>query len=80
MTGIAATFIESEVPMIELPPQVIEKDGKKEFVVLPFEEFLRIEEELADYQDLQLLRAAKQEEGEVPSLSLSEVKAELGLS
>ena len=66
--------------MFELHPQVIEKDGKKEFVVLPFEEFLRIEEVLESYQDLQILRAAKEEEGDAPTLSLSEVKAELKLT
>ena len=65
-------------PTLELHPQIIEKDGEKQFVVLPFEEFLRVEEELADYHDLQELRAAKQKEGGAPTLSLSEVKAELG--
>jgi hypothetical protein len=66
--------------MVELHPQILEKDGKKEFVVLPYEEFVRIEEELADYHDLQALRAAKKEEGEAPTLSLSEVEADLGLT
>lgn len=64
--------------MAELHPQILEKDGKKEFVVLPYEEFVRLEEELADYHNLQLLRAAKEKEAEAPTLSLSEVKAELG--
>jgi len=66
--------------MLELHPQVIEKNGKKEFVVLPYEEFLRLEAELESYHDLQALRAAKEEEGDAATLSLSEVKAELGLA
>lgn len=66
--------------MVQLHPQIIEKDGKKEFVVLPFEEFVRIEEALASYEDLQVLREAKAEEGGSPTLSLDEVKAQLGLS
>lgn len=66
--------------VIELHPQILEKDGKKEFVVLPFDELVRVEETLTDDQDLQELRAAKQEEGDAPTLSLGEVKAELGLS
>lgn len=66
--------------MIELHPQILEKDGKKEFVVLPYEEFLRVAEELANYHDLQLLRTAKQEEQKAATMSLSEVKAELGLT
>ena len=45
--------------MVELHPQMIEKDGKREFVILPYEELVRVEEELADYYDLQALRAAK---------------------
>ncbi len=66
--------------MVELHPQMIEKDGKREFVILPYEEFVRVEEELADYYDLQVLRAAKQEEGHAPTQTLAEVKAELGLT
>jgi len=65
--------------MTDLHPQIIEKDGKKEFVVLPFDEYLRIEEELASYQDLQELREAKQAEADAPALSLSQVRSELGL-
>jgi PHD/YefM family antitoxin component YafN of YafNO toxin-antitoxin module len=35
-----------------LNPQVIEKAGKKEFVVLPYEEYQAIEEMMDDYRDL----------------------------
>ncbi len=66
--------------MVELHPQMIEKDGKREFVILPYEEFVRVEEALADYRDIQVLRAAKQDEGDAPTLTLSEVKAELGMT
>ncbi len=52
----------------------LEKDGKREFVILPYEEFVRVEEALADYNDLQVLRAAKQEEGDAPTLTLSGAK------
>jgi hypothetical protein len=38
--------------MIELHPQIIEKDGKKEFAVLPYDEFVKVQEELEDYEDL----------------------------
>ena len=66
--------------MVELHPQMIKKDGKREFVILPYEEFVRVEEELADYHDLQELRAAKQQEGHAPTQTLAEVKEELGLT
>ena len=65
--------------MPDLHPQIIKKDGKKEFVVLPYEEFLRLEEELADYHDLRALRKAQQEEQDAPTVSLAEVKKEFGL-
>ncbi|KAA3607727.1 MAG: type II toxin-antitoxin system Phd/YefM family antitoxin [Candidatus Scalindua sp. AMX11] len=46
--------------MMTLHPQIIEKDGKKEFVVLPYEEFILIKEELENYEDLKDLREAKE--------------------
>ena len=60
-------------------PNILEHDGKKAFVVLPYEEFLMIEEELEDYEDLRELRAAKAEDSGEPSVSLRDVKKELGL-
>ena len=33
-------------------PQIIEKDGKKEFAVLPYDEFLKIQEALEGFEDL----------------------------
>ncbi len=60
--------------MIELHPDFFSKNGKKEFVVLPYEEFLAIQELLEDLEDLQDLRTAKQEERDLLSVSLTEVK------
>jgi hypothetical protein len=65
--------------MMALHPSVLERDGKKAFVVLPYEEFVMLEEELQEYYDLKELRAAKAEEAEAPTVPLSEVKRELGL-
>jgi len=65
--------------MIELHPERIEKDGK-EFVILTYEEFLAIEEALADAEDLTELRAAKKEEHDATSIPLQQVVDELGLS
>lgn len=39
--------------------QVLEKDGKKEFVILSWEDFEEIREMLEDYDDLKELRKAK---------------------
>lgn len=64
--------------MIELHPEIL-KNGKSEFVVLPYEEYTALRELLNDYEDLLDLRAAKKEQPMEPSSSLSEVKRELGL-
>jgi PHD/YefM family antitoxin component YafN of YafNO toxin-antitoxin module len=64
---------------MDLNPQIIEKEGKKEFVVLPYEEFLKIREELDDYEDLRILRKAKKKEGTAPTVTLKEAKKRLNL-
>ncbi|MEW6235595.1 MAG: type II toxin-antitoxin system Phd/YefM family antitoxin [Candidatus Omnitrophota bacterium] len=60
-----------------LKAQIIEKDGKKEFAVLPYDEFLKIQEDLEDYEDLRCLREAKELEKDAPTIDLSEVKKKL---
>jgi hypothetical protein len=66
--------------MIQLTPEFLKKNGKPEFVVLPYEEFVLIQEVLADLQDLQDLRQAKLDEQFAPTISLAEVKAGLNLA
>ncbi|MBE9223760.1 type II toxin-antitoxin system Phd/YefM family antitoxin [Cyanobacterium stanieri LEGE 03274] len=66
--------------MIQLHPEFITKNGNKEFAVLPYEEFVKIQGLLEDLEDLQDLRKAKQEENSSPSIPLSEVKKMLNLS
>ena len=65
--------------MLELHPNILEKEGKKEFVVLPYEEFLALQQILTDAQDLIDLREAKDAEQHVPSKTFNEVKQQLGL-
>ena len=50
--------------MLSLHPNILERDGKKAFAVLPYEEFDKIEETLNDFDDLRVLRAAKVKEAE----------------
>ena len=64
---------------MDINAQVIEKNGKKEFVILPYEEFLRIQEKLDNYEDLCNLREAKEMEGGAPTISFKEAKKELNL-
>ena len=58
-------------------PQIIEKNGKKEFAVLPYEDFLRIQEELEDYEDLRTLREEKAAAHAEPTRSLDEVLSDI---
>jgi PHD/YefM family antitoxin component YafN of YafNO toxin-antitoxin module len=66
--------------LIQIHPNFIEKKGKKEFVVLPIEEYEKIQDTLEDYEDLIDLRKAKAKEKNKKSLSLLEVKRKLGLA
>jgi len=65
--------------MIELHPQIVTKDGEKQFVILPYEEFTAIQEALADADDLSALRIAKREESDASTIPLDEVVSSLGL-
>ncbi|MGL5795219.1 MAG: type II toxin-antitoxin system Phd/YefM family antitoxin [Waterburya sp.] len=60
--------------MIELHPEFISKNGKKEFAVLPYEEFLKLQEMLEDLDDLRDLRLAEEEDKDSPDYSLEEAK------
>lgn len=65
--------------MIQLHPEFLSKNGKREFAVLPYEEFVALQELLADAADLVDLRAAKGEEASVETIPLSEVKLHIGI-
>ncbi len=63
---------------MSIHPQIIEKDGRKEFVVLPYEEFVRLQEVLQDYYDLRTLREEKARAEKEPSRPLDEILKEIG--
>ncbi|MEA5569378.1 type II toxin-antitoxin system Phd/YefM family antitoxin [Anabaena sp. UHCC 0399] len=60
--------------MIELHPEFLTKNGQKQFAILPYEEFLKVQELLEDLEDLRDLQEAKTEEKDSASVSLTEVK------
>jgi hypothetical protein len=64
---------------VKLHPEFLRKNGKTEFVVLPYEEFVALQELLGDAEDLLDLRKAKQQEGTDPTASLAEVRKRFGL-
>ena len=63
--------------MIKLHPNILERDGKKAFVVLTYEEFLQIQEELENFEDLKELRAAKAKEADSPTTPLAKARKQL---
>lgn len=58
----------------ELHPEILTKNGRKEFAVLPYEEFLALQEWLEDLEDLTDLRAAKDSERDASTIPLVEVE------
>lgn len=64
---------------MELHPQLIEKNGKNEFVVLPFDEYQALTELMLDYEDLKDLREAKEEAKNATAIPLDAVITALGL-
>ncbi len=65
--------------MPKLRPHFLIKNGKKEFVILTYEEFVALQERLADAEDLIELRKAKKAEGKLKSVPLAIGKRELDL-
>jgi len=63
--------------MIALHTEFLVKNGKREFAVLPYEEYEKLLNLMEELDDLQELRVAKQLEAHVPSLSLEKVKKHL---
>ena len=60
--------------MVTIHPSILKKNGKKEFAILPYYEFTKIQSELEDYADLKLLRHAKSEEADSPTVSFDKAK------
>ena len=65
--------------MRKLHPEIIHHKGKPQLAVIPYAEFLAIQEELDDAACLRALRKAKVAEQNASTKTLSELKAKLGL-
>ena len=65
--------------MMTLHPEILIKDGEKQFAVLPYEEFVSLKERLEDMEDLLQLRKTKKAEGRKPTVPLARAKRQLGL-
>ncbi|HYY41704.1 MAG TPA: hypothetical protein VE775_03160 [Pyrinomonadaceae bacterium] len=58
----------------ELHPEILTKNGKKEFAVLPYEEFMALQDWLEDLEDLIDLRTAKDSEHGASTIPLGELE------
>ena len=57
--------------------QIIKKDGKREFAIIPYADFVKMQEEIEDFRDLRCLREAKKSEKKAPTVGLSALKKSL---
>jgi len=62
---------------MELKPQIIKKDGQNEYVVLPYNDYLKIQQALEDYEDLMDLRKAKSKTINEPSIPFKDAEEKL---
>jgi PHD/YefM family antitoxin component YafN of YafNO toxin-antitoxin module len=65
--------------VIELHPNILSNNGKEQFVVLPYDEFIALTDLLEDAEDIVMLRKAREENAGEPEVSAEEVKKQLGL-
>ncbi len=59
--------------------QIIEKAGKKEFAVIPYKQYLKMQEALEDYHALKALRSAKRDLKNRDGQPFEQVARKLGL-
>jgi len=59
---------------MEFNPQIIKKNGENEFVVLPYNDYLKMKQALDDYEDLIDLRKAKNETVNEPGIPFKDVE------
>ena len=65
--------------MVPLHPNILEHDGKRRSSSFRTRSFSLLEEEIESFEDLKTLRAAKSEEADAATVTLSDAKKELGL-
>ncbi len=64
---------------LELHPEFLSEGGRKQFAVIPYDAFLRLQEWIEDTTDLHELRMAREENDGKPTYSLKEMKEQLGI-
>ena len=63
--------------MVALHPNILKRDGREAFAVLPYEEFVRVRDMREEYDDVKALRSAKSRERKSVATPLREVRKKL---
>jgi hypothetical protein len=66
-------------PSLRFHPEILKKNGKNQFVILAWEDFQKIQEELEDLADLRALDKARAKEGRLSGISSAEVGRRLDM-
>lgn len=65
--------------MLDLNPNILDFEGQKAFVVLPYAEYLEIKEWLQQLDDIKALQQATNREANAPAIALSEARVRYDL-
>ena len=65
--------------MIDLHPEILRRDGKEQFVILPYEEYVALRDLIEDAEDVLALRKAKQDDSAEPGVPLDQVMKRFGI-
>jgi len=65
---------------MDLHPQILEKDGKPAFVILPYEEFIGLTDALEDALDVIAIREADADNRDKPVRTLDDIKKKYGIA
>ncbi|HMO25600.1 MAG TPA: hypothetical protein PKB10_04970 [Tepidisphaeraceae bacterium] len=63
----------------ELSPEILRKDGKAQFAVLPWEQYVALREMVEDAMDVLLIREARAVDAGSPSVPVDAVLKRFGL-
>jgi len=65
---------------LQLNPEILTRNGEKMFAVIPYDEYLKLEERIEDVQDLIDLRQAREENKGEPGIPIEDVLKKYDLS
>ena len=68
------------MPAMDLHPEILTKNGEKMFAVLPYDEFLELQERLDDMQDALDLQEAREENKDAVGVPIDDLLRKYGLA